>query len=561
MRVYLFTIGLVYSIICNSQTLKFSVSNNKFGIDETLSIIVSRIQDIENYQDIKSYNEIVITLGDSDYSFISKPNSLEYSNAYIVQNTNSLNQYSLYFTELPIISIASDNEIVDEPKVLATLIYTDNEQTITSNIGIEVRGGFSQNYPKKTYDLEFWKDETGNETRDFQFGELRKDDDWILDALYNEPLRLRSYTASKLWGEIHAPYHIDDESEAKSGADLMYVEMFLNGLYNGIYNLSEQVDRKQLKLKKYNGNMRGELYKGADWGGAVTFTGLPSYKNDVRIWSGYKFKYPDEDEITNWDKLYQFTNFVMNSSESDFESDIWSLFSEDNFIDYFLFLNLIRATDNTGKNVYVAKYKADEPYFYVPWDLDGCLGTNWEGKNSNITDDILTNGFINRVIQENPKNTFNTASSRWFDYRDDIFSDDSLSNTISQQYSYFQTNKIYERESLVYSNYSFDNPSLTYTLNWLENRLAYLDVYFGNVLPVNSISKSNNLNIYPNPAKDKIYLAYLGELVDENYKIYNNLGQLIQSGIVTNKQILLEKLERGIYFLSINSVSFKLIKN
>ncbi len=561
MKVYLLILSLlVYSINCNSQTLNINVPNHNFGIDENLSIIVSRIQDIENYQDTGNYSEMIITLGEDDYSFISIPNKLEYSNSFVVENIDSSNQYVLYFTQLPIVTIDTDNEIVDEPKVLANFVYTDDEQTIISNIGIELRGGHSQNYPKKTYDLEFWEDEIGEETLKVQFGELRKDDDWILDALYNEPLRLRSYTASKLWKEIHLPYYIDNEPEAKSGADVMYAEMFLNGQYNGIYNLSEQIDRKQLKLKKFNDNMRGELYKGAYWGGALTFTSLPIYDNNNREWGGYEFKYPNEDQITDWNNLYQFTDFVMNSSESDFENGIWSKFVENNFIDYFLFLNLIRATDNTGKNIYLGKYKTDEPYFYVPWDLDGCFGIIWDGTNENITDDILTNGFIDRVIGENPNNTFTNLASKWFEYRNDVFSYTSLSNSITDIYNSFQINKIYERESLVYPNYSFDNQSLTYTLNWLENRLAYLDSYFGSIMSVDSTPISSEWSIYPNPATDRIYISSVKKLNDKTYKIFNSIGQLVSDGSVENGQIEIDELDQGVYSIMIDRTLFKFIK-
>lgn len=560
MKIFLLVLCVFFSIICNSQILTINVPNNKFETDETLSIIVSRIQNIEDYQDIENYGEIIISFGEKDYRFISNPNTLEYSNSYIIEDLSALHQYRLYFTQLPIIIIDTDNTIVDEPKVLANLIYTDDEQTVTSNIGIELRGGSSQGYPKKTYDIEFWEDEIGDENIDMQFGKLREDDDWILDALYNEPLRIRSYTANKLWKQMHTPYYIDDEPKAESGADVMYVEMFVNGKYNGIYNLSEQVDRKQLKLKKFKDTMRGELYKGASWG-ASTFESLPSYNNSSRVWSGYEFEYPDEDEITDWNNLYQFTDFVMNSSESDFETSIWSEFVEANFIDYFLFLNLIRATDNTGKNIYLGKYKADEPYFYIPWDLDGCLGTIWNGTNENITNDILTNGFMDRVINENPNNALMNIASKWFDYRNNIFSLNSLSNSITNQYNFLQENKIYERESLVYSNYSFNNQSLSYTLNWLESRLAYLDTYFGNILSVNTIIRSNKFSIYPNPAKNKIHINSVVELNDKNYKIFNSLGQLVSNGTIENKQIKIENLDKGVYYIIINGTSFKLMKN
>ncbi len=562
MRIYLLILSLTFTVICKSQVLTINVSENNFGVDESNSLIVSHIQNISDYTNTSEYDEIVIILGQNNYNFSSIPDSLEYSDSYLVTDSSTSNQYDLYFTQLPIILIESNNTIVDEPKVLASFTYSDEEQILVSNIGIELRGGSSQSFPKKTYDLEFWDDEVGDETNNIQFGELRSDDDWILDALYNEPLRLRSYVANKLWLEIHnAPYYIDDEPNAKSGADVMYVEMFLNGQYNGLYNLSEQVDKKQLKLKSYNDNIRGELYKGISWG-ASTFSSLPSYDNESRIWSGYEFKYPKEDDITDWGNLYQFTAFVMNSSETDFTSSIWAKFDEDNYIDYFLFLNLIRATDNTGKNIYLAKYKANEPYFYVPWDLDGCFGTIWDGTNENITNDILSNGFISKIIDIDPNDISTNIANKWFNYRNNIFSSESLSNFISEQYNFLQSNKIYERESLVYSNYLFDSESLSYTLTWLENRLEYLDIYFGNILSINeedSLAKTE-LIIYPNPATDRIYINSLYYLIENNIKVYNNLGQLVIDGSIDDDNISIERLKKGFYFIIIDNSSHKFIK-
>lgn len=559
MKSYLLILAVLYFSLSNSQTLSINITEKKFGLDQIHLIIVSRLQNIDEYQDIGDYNEINIRLGDRNYRFISPPDNLSYTNSYVVEDMMSSDQFVLYFTPLPIISIETNNIIVDEPKVQAVFTYSDNEQTLSSNIGIEIRGGVSQSYPKKTYDIEFWDDEMGNLNVDMKFGHLREDDDWILDALYNEPLRLRSYTANKLWKQIQVPYYVNYEPKAKSGADVMYVEMFLNGVYNGLYNLSEPIDRKQLKIKKFNDNLRGELYKGYNWG-ASTFTSLPSYNNNSRVWGGYEFEYPKSSEITDWSSLYQFTNFVINSSESEFENDIWSRFEKDNFINYFLFLNLIRATDNTGKNIYLAKYKQGEPYFYIPWDLDGCFGTIWNGTNLNITNDILTNGFISRVIDRNPKNILIDIANKWFENKNHVFSYASLSESVRQQYETLDNNKIYERESLVYSNYSFEIQDLNYTLDWIQNRLNFLDDYFLMMLSTIDVSITNKITFFPNPATDKIQVDSEVSLTDNFYKIFNANGQTIGSGYLINRQINIEKLEKGIYYVLLGNVSFKFIK-
>jgi len=562
MKIYLTLLGLAFTALCRAQVLTINISDNSFGVDESSSLIVSQIQNIGDYSNTSDYDKIVITLGQNIYGLNTIPSNLEYSNSYLVTDNSTSKEYTLYFTQLPIICIESNNEIVDEPKVLASFTYSDESQILVSKIGIELRGGSSQGFPKRTYDLEFWNDQLGDVTKDVQFGKLRFDDDWILDALYNEPLRIRSYVANKLWLETHdTPYYKDNEPDAKSGADIMYVEMFLNGRYNGLYNLSEQVDRKQLKLKSYNGNIRGELYSGK-YPGATIFTTLPNYDNQSRKWSGYEIKYPKEEDATDWENLFQFTNFVMNASEADFNSGIWTQFEKDNYINYFLFLNLIRATDNVGKNIFLAKYNTGEPYFYVPWDLDGCFGTIWDGTQRDITTDILTNGFIDRVIDLDPDDISIDIADRWFSYRDNIFSSESLTNTISELYNFFQTNKVYERESLVYSNYLFDNHNLSYMLNWLENRLKYLDIYFGVILSIDAqdARASKDRIIYPNPSTDRINLSPIDSLIGSTYKIYNNLGQLMLYGIIDDNAISIERLDKGFYFLIINGFSHKFIK-
>lgn len=320
----LFVLVLIFKTIFSlSQNLIINISENQFGVDGSNSLIVSHIENIENYTDIASYSEIVINLDEKKYYFSSIPVSLQYSNSYLIMDAHTSKEYTLYFTELPLVLVESTTTIPDEPKVLANFIYSDNEQTVVSNVGIEIRGGISQTYPKKNYDLEFWEDTIGDENRDVQFGKLRADDDWILNGLYNEPLRIRSYTANKLWLQLHSLNYADDEPKAKSGANIKYVEMFLNGQYNGIYNLSEQVDKKQLKLKSFkNDEIRGELYKGVSWGGGTLFSTLPNYNNWSRSWGGYELKYPKEDDITDWSSIYQFKNFVINSSDSDFNNTI-----------------------------------------------------------------------------------------------------------------------------------------------------------------------------------------------------------------------------------------------
>src|SRR5690606_38679473 len=124
-----------------------------------------------------------------------------------------------------------------------------------------------------------------------------------LQAMYNEPLRIRSKTNNDLWRMVNTLQYQDKEPEAINGIRMKFVELFINDEYRGLYCLGEKVNRKQLKLKKHNGNIRGELYKGVGVG-ANTFTAVPPYDNYVLKWGEFEYKHPDEE--TDWSNLHGF---------------------------------------------------------------------------------------------------------------------------------------------------------------------------------------------------------------------------------------------------------------
>lgn len=551
MRFSLLALLLSTSAFCFAQTLTLEIPAHHYQVDHEIRLIVSHLDDISSYGDLTNFSEVILSLDGSEYGFRELPQSLSFTRSFEVVGTTD--QYILYFTELPLISISTQDSILDDPKVHADFVYSDSMQVLQADIGIELRGGFSQSFPKKTYDIEFWEDSTGDENMNVQFAEMRSDDDWVLDALYNEPLRIRSHFASMLWSEMHTPYYQDLEPKAQAGAKTAYAEVFINGSYNGLYDLSEQVDRKLLKLKSFDGTLRGQLVKGVGWEPGTYFSGSPNFNNDSRYWSGYDMKYPKAEELTDWSNVHAFLDFVVNSSDHDFKDSIWHKFNYDNYLDYFIFLNLLRASDNTGKNIYLARYDVDEPYFNTPWDLDGCFGTLWNGTYDNFSEGILRNGMIDRVIALDPSDYQATVSTRWFNYRSSFLDEQKLEAAIEEQFNYFERNRQYERERLVFPNYSFERQELKYILNWINRRLTYLDAYFGSSSTYNDKPNiENNLTLYPNPTTDHIHFNNLDFISGRPYKILNSLGIMVDRGYVDVDYINVEKLESGMYILLVN---------
>lgn len=558
MKHVVLTISILISASLYAQELQITIDDGRYQVDDVHSIILAQHSDLEKFSNLGQFTEVSFKMGDQTYRLTSDQEELVTNASYSV-NIGKF-YYTLYFTDLPVISISTPNTIVNDPKVWAEFTYADMEQVMSSYIGIEIRGGVSQSFPKKTYDFELWQDKTGAKTWSRRFGDLRSDDDWILDALYNEPLRIRSYTAHQLWLEIHELHYRQYEPLAKAGADVIFAEVFLNGEYNGIYMLSEQVDKKQLKIRDYNGRLEGELYKSVSWGGACTYEKLPAYSNSDRHWGGYDYHYPEEDVLTDWSNLYNFTDFVMHSSDSAFKAEIWDKFNKENCMDYFIYMNVLRLGDNRGKNIFVSRYDSQSPYINSPWDLDACLGTDWRGDNKPRTTGILTNGLFRRAWDLNAENYKVETGNLWHHYRKDLLSNSTLLSSLSAAYNSLKNNNVYERESKVYPNYDFSVESLTYMYSWIEDRLAYLDTYFieTEIVDMQEQSTIGALIFYPNPAKNCIYLV--NGSAAKNYVIYDLTGKPVKNGdIERDQRISVYDLSPGLYILRIKNSSCKLV--
>jgi hypothetical protein len=358
----------------------------------------------------------------------------------------------------------------------------------------------------------------------------------------------------ELWRKIDVLYYAGYEPEAINGVRQEYVELFLNQEYAGVYALSERVDRKQLQLKKFkNEEIRGELYSGESWG-ASTFSYLPIYFNYNRLWGGFEYEYPDSE--TNWSNLYSFVDFAINEDSIAFYNTYQTKFNLDNAVNYFIFLNLLRATDNTGKNIFVARYNAGEPYFYVPWDLDGTFGIIWNGMKEDISNDILTNGFYNRLLSDNKQNGFlEKLKDRWNELRTNTLSADSIIGAFNKYFKYLKVNGVYDRELKAWENCEyFDYNNIAYTQEWLEKRLSYLDKVFNHPELIYNFHENKPIDkkelvIYPNPASRYVYIDLNGNSsMIERITLVNFAGK--SSGIhldANNGRIDISNLVEGVY--------------
>lgn len=559
----IFMKNLLYLIVClivgatlnANETIQ--IDEKQYFIDQDKSMILTNLS-VDVVNSIWPTNKTHIQLNEL-YAFMGTVASIEVGKMYEVKSTVTQKLYLLYFTELPIISISTDFTIVDEPDVLANFkMIESNQNYLESHVGIQYRGAYTQTLPKKSMEFEFWADETGDESVDHPLLDLVETDDWNLQAGYNEPLRIRSNNNWEIWRIIDGDlYYQEQEPKAVNGIRMRYIELFVNDQYRGVYSLGEKVKRKQLRLKKHNGEIQGELYKADAWSNATKFKGVTNFNNDSDEWAGWEYKHPKEE--IDWSNLYDLIDFVANASNEDFYAQYDDRFHVDNLVSYYIFLNLIRATDNTGKNTYMTKYKKDEKYFYTPWDLDGTIGNIWDGSRENVYNDILTNGIYDRVQHDCTENGFwHQLKTKWATLRAGDLTHATLMGMFQDSHDVLFNNGVYSREEMAWSGFNYPMDELTYMSTWLQNRFNFLDEAFSKTctpLSVNDWSvQSTAPKLYPNPTSDNIYFE-LTTTEEYTISVFNTAGQkVLKDKINGNKNgISLKQLGKGVYLVVLES--------
>ena len=435
--------------------------------------------------------------------------------------------------QLPIIKISGEFGY-DYQKGNVSIIYPDGSSDNNLSAQIKWRGGSTnvEGKHKRNYKIKF--------TEDHSFFGMRNDNKWILDAGQADLFRLRNRIATELWNDFATkPYYINQEPKALSGVRGQVVEVYLNDEYRGIYCLTECMDRKQMKLKKFDkktGEIHGGLWKSGGYGSALMWECPDSYDNKSETWDVFEVKYPELDDLpeTDYSTLWNAINFVANSSDDEFRQHVAEYFDIPVVIDYYIFLHTLNAFDNVGKNMYWAVYdKAkDKKLTLAIWDLDGTVGAKWLGDWAvpDYNMDVNLN-LIVRLKELNVDGFNDLAFIRYHELRKNQLSTDNLIKRYQDYYDLLKLSGTAQREEEKWSGDSdvngeeinFDN-EIAYITEWITKHMQYLDT---NIFPFDTKIKnvSNEVNY------TKVYNLH-GQSVNSNYK-----GLCIHNG----RKILLRK--------------------
>jgi len=302
---------------------------------------------------------------------------------------DSLITGNITFTWLPVVEI---NGTFNNSYKVGTVTVSEPDSAYAEPLlaKLKWRGGATNSYykNKRNYRIKFINEDSTKVNHRF-FG-LRNDNTWILDAGQMDFLRVRNRVSTDLWLDFaRRPWYSDTLPNAHNGSRGQMVEVLLNGKYVGIYNMCEPIDRKQLKLKRYEelGKNKylfhGQLWTAFKWTRTVSMSDPVERVKGSRQWDGFELKYPDFDEVhtVKWTALENAVMFAKRADEDlKLRRDSMSYYFDIPVMqDYFIFIVALQALDNESKNIYYACYDTEDNnrLTMVPWDLDICLGQNY----------------------------------------------------------------------------------------------------------------------------------------------------------------------------------------
>jgi spore coat protein CotH len=309
-------------------------------------------------------------------------------------------------TGLPVVYI----ETQDAQPVLSKENYVNMNLRITSDNpayrlektgfqdGIRGRGNSTWNYPKKPYRIKF-------NSKTSLFG-LERAKSWVLLANYKDSTLLSNTVAFELGQRFGLPYT----------NHYVHVEVVLNGVYQGSYVLTEQVQvgNGRVAIDEDEGYLvELDVYYDEEPKFRTTSLNLPvmiKSPEDLDDDSGYDFV---RDSLNALDAAL---------SDEDFpDTGYTDLLDIDNFVDFLMINEIVRNTElGHPKSTYLYKDAGEKIKMGPLWDFDWAFGL---GGNKSITlstaESRMTGGWFFERFFDDPE-FVSKYRARWNEKYGDI---------------------------------------------------------------------------------------------------------------------------------------------
>ena len=428
----------------------------------------------------------------------------------------TMNEYSLPLVNM-IVDVAELRTSVFVPGEIEISDYQQRTPSSSNTVRFlcqyRIRGRSATQFEKKSFSVKLC-DATG-EDLDANLFDIREENSWILDAMAIDRIRMRNRVCFDIWNEISTtPY--ETKFGNRNGTKGLFVELFINGDYHGLYCMSDKIDRKLLGLKKFNVgdngvHVRGLLYKGVSWRRGYDLRSYDEADMNADTWNAWELQYPEDyPSINTWKPLMDLIDFCSDATpHATFQSAYQDYFYTDNLCDYALLTTVLNVGDIGYKNTYLSVVDINQSHKYLltPWDMDMSLGGNWNGEHDPSLariDRYDATAPYNRLSRQNIDDFRALEISKWKEYYTTLFSCESMNQRLDDYAEQLTVSGAWEREYLKWDG----NPvplkksiydELEYVKDWYRQNFESLCAQFGVALPVgitHTASESSNKTIF-----------------------------------------------------------------
>lgn len=277
-------------------------------------------------------------------------------------------RYDVVFTTLPVIRLSTEKGFDGYEQEGDWCLWSDypSEEgyycVSASKARWHKRGGSTKTADKASYKITLEK--LSGKNNSIPLMNMGSDDDWILNAMSKDDLKLREMTITRLWNE-----HQKMTRYQIPMSPCHYAEVVLDGQYMGLYLLQRRVDNKLL----------GERYQND-----VIYKGVVNFAMDFQAETAFAIQH-NPGQIAS-EELYAyirpFYNLILTG---DSQYDVLTI-DEENWLDLNVFCSIFALPDNRGsKNIFLIRHELNGEYVlnFDLWDTDMSMGLLWKN------DDIL----------------------------------------------------------------------------------------------------------------------------------------------------------------------------
>lgn len=467
------------ALLCNEIRVPFDESENTFYVPLDME------KDSWEKMEFVSGQQEYSVLFSEDVTLYNKQEVIAEGKKFVltVYDQTSWANYYVVFSGLPIIDLATHEGFYSE-EITGNVIFYDVDFTLNgtqqSEYNAHIRGNTSRMFPKKGYKLNLtYEIEDGvSEGNKLSLFGLRKDDDWMLHALYNDDTKIRDRLSMEVWNEFGAKAVSENSTY---GPNMIYVEVFADNSYCGLYGLMEPVDAKQLNLTEDD-----YLYKRSNPGSLkdkyMTFINTTDPTLEVE---GFEIKAGVMDEDA-WEAMALISD-VLSTPEEDLKAHHYTLINEDSAMRMWLFLQIITGHDHTAKNIfYVAKNvddrKYDYEFYFAPWDMDLTWGNVSVGEINPVYSAFEMETIDNRVywdtgdwfIEKNYNGSRNKMQELYAELRSTVLQNEALEATILELDHQVRDSGAFVRDKVRWTD-SVHAEDCSVLLEYAKERLEFLD--------------------------------------------------------------------------------------